>query len=90
MSSGVVEWFDPVRGYGFIRPDDGTRRVIVRAAAVDQAGLAAPLAGQKLRYLLRHDFRSRKNAAVDLTAATQGPAGPAPTAVAPAQQGDRT
>lgn len=66
MSTGIVRSFDSSKGYGFIRPDDGSRDVFVDAATVEQAGMGALQAGQKVSYLLRHDPRTRKFAAVDL------------------------
>lgn len=68
MSTGTVKSFDSAKGYGFIRPDDGSRDVFVHVSAVEQAGLGVLRVGQKLSYLLRHDPKTRKNAAGDLRA----------------------
>ncbi|MEO1291794.1 MAG: cold shock domain-containing protein [Pseudomonadota bacterium] len=35
---GIVKWFDPVRGYGFIEPDDGSNDVLLHAAIVRASG----------------------------------------------------
>jgi CspA family cold shock protein len=38
MASGTVKWFDPNRGYGFIRPEHG-EDVFVHLSAVQASGL---------------------------------------------------
>lgn len=36
--TGVVKWFDAVKGYGFIIPDDGREDVLVHLSCLKQAG----------------------------------------------------
>lgn len=36
--TGVVKWFDAVKGYGFIIPDDGRDDVLVHLSCLKQAG----------------------------------------------------
>jgi hypothetical protein len=38
MVSGTVKWFDPNRGYGFIRPEQG-EDVFVHVSALQASGL---------------------------------------------------
>jgi CspA family cold shock protein len=38
MAIGTVKWFDPNRGYGFIRPEQG-EDVFVHISAVQASGL---------------------------------------------------
>jgi CspA family cold shock protein len=38
MASGTVKWFDPNRGYGFIRPEQG-EDVFVHVSALQASGL---------------------------------------------------
>jgi CspA family cold shock protein len=68
MSTGTVKWFDSAKGYGFIQSDVGSRDVFVHAEVVAQAGMESLQVGQKLAYMLRHDPKTRKNAASDLRA----------------------
>ena len=39
MPTGTVKWFNPVKGFGFIVPDDGSDDAFVHISAVEQAGL---------------------------------------------------
>ena len=39
MPNGKVKWFNPVKGYGFIEPEDGGKEVFVHVTAVRAAGL---------------------------------------------------
>ena len=39
MPNGKVKWFNPVKGYGFIEPEDGGKDVFVHVTAVKAAGL---------------------------------------------------
>lgn len=36
--SGIVKWFDAVKGYGFIIPDDGRDDVLIHLSCLKQAG----------------------------------------------------
>ena len=39
MAMGTVKWFNPTKGYGFIKPDDDSPDVFVHISAVEKAGL---------------------------------------------------
>jgi CspA family cold shock protein len=49
MASGTVKWFDPNRGYGFIRPEQG-EDVFVHISAVQASGLQALQEGQAVEF----------------------------------------
>jgi CspA family cold shock protein len=51
--TGTVKWFDPVRGYGFIIPDDGGPDLFVHITAVKHAGYTGLLPGVRLSYEVR-------------------------------------
>jgi CspA family cold shock protein len=50
MANGTVKWFNPVKGYGFIQPDDGSNDAFVHISAVERAGLGTLREGQKVSY----------------------------------------
>ena len=50
MAMGTVKWFDPAKGYGFIKPDGGGKDVFVHITAVQAAGLRGLNEGQKVSY----------------------------------------
>ena len=68
MSTGTVKFFDTTKGFGFIQPGDGGKDVFVHASAVERAGLANIVEGQKLSFDVVMDSRSGKNSADNLQA----------------------
>ncbi|MBE87878.1 MAG: cold-shock protein [Rhodospirillaceae bacterium] len=52
MPTGTVKWFNPVKGFGFIVPDDGGSDVFVHVTAVEQAGLDGLQENQKVEFEL--------------------------------------
>ena len=52
MATGSVKWFNPVKGYGFIEPSDGSKDAFVHISAVERAGLTGLREGQKIEYEL--------------------------------------
>jgi CspA family cold shock protein len=65
MPLGTVKWFDTVRGFGLIQPDDGSKDVFVHIAAVARADLGAVAPGQRLSFERAHG-RAGRTAAIDL------------------------
>ena len=66
MATGTVKWFNGVKGYGFIQPDDGGADVFVHISAVERAGMGGLAEGQKVTYELERDKRSGKTSAGQL------------------------
>lgn len=50
MSAGTVKWFNSVKGYGFIQPDDGSKDVFVHISAVERSGLGHLGEGQRVEF----------------------------------------
>jgi cold shock CspA family protein len=46
--SGRVKWFDVMRGYGFIVPDNGLPDILLHLSCVKRCGLDAPIAGTRV------------------------------------------
>ena len=52
MTTGTVKWFNSVKGYGFLQPEDGDKDAFVHISAVESAGLNGLREGQKIQYEL--------------------------------------
>jgi len=50
VATGIVKWFNPTKGYGFIQPDGGGKDVFVHVSAVEKAGLGSLNEGAKVSY----------------------------------------
>ena len=68
MATGVVKWFNPTKGFGFIQPDAGGPDVFVHISAVERSSFGSIHEGQKLAYELEKDQRSGKMSASQLQA----------------------
>jgi len=68
MTTGTVKWFNATKGFGFIAPDDGGNDVFVHISAVERAGMAHLIEGQKIEFELVSDKRSGKLSADNLKA----------------------
>jgi CspA family cold shock protein len=67
MPTGTVKFFNTTKGFGFIRPDDGSKDVFVHISAVQHAGLAGLTEKQKVSYELEQG-RDGRVSAVNLKA----------------------
>ncbi|WP_407185253.1 cold-shock protein [Bradyrhizobium centrosematis] len=65
MAIGIVKWFNSTKGYGFIRPEDGSADVFVHLSAVERAGYTTLEEGARVSYELK-EGRSGKVSAEDL------------------------
>ena len=53
MAFGTVKFFNPIKGFGFIEPEDGLKDALVHISAVERAGLTSLGEGQKVSYDLQ-------------------------------------
>ncbi len=67
MATGIVKWFNPSKGFGFIAPEDGTKDVFVHISAIERAGMGSLAEGQRVSYEVVTE--RGKSAASDLKAA---------------------
>ncbi len=64
--TGTVKFFNTSKGYGFIKPEDGSKDIFVHITAVQAAGIPEITEGMKLSYELQDDRRGRGQQATEL------------------------
>ncbi len=62
MANGTVKWFNPTKGFGFIKPEEGGDDVFVHISALKRAGLETLDDNQDITYELVEDRRGRMSA----------------------------
>ena len=62
MATGTVKWFNSVKGYGFITPDEGGKDAFVHISAVERAGLHSLNEGQRVSYDLQPGRNGKSSA----------------------------
>ncbi len=65
MAIGTVKWFNAMKGFGFITPDEGGKDAFVHMSAVELAGISGLNEGQRVEYELQPG-RDGKSAAENL------------------------
>lgn len=63
---GVVKFFNAEKGFGFIRPDDGSRDVFVSARTLTAAGLGMLDTNQRVRVTVRNGDKGPMAASIDI------------------------
>ena len=66
-ATGTVKFFNAMKGFGFIQPDDGSKDVFVHISAVQASGLGALSENQKVSFDLEKG-NNGKTSAVNLKA----------------------
>ena len=57
---GICQWFDPARGYGFCKPDDGSADVFVHQSNLVMPGFRTLDQGQRIEFDIEKTPRGRK------------------------------
>jgi CspA family cold shock protein len=65
VALGKLKWFNPAKGYGFIKPNGGGTDVFVHICAVEKAGYTNLVEGARISYELVTG-RSGKSSAENL------------------------
>jgi CspA family cold shock protein len=60
MTTGTVKFYNDQKGFGFIKPDDGSKDVFVHATALERAGMRGLVEGQKVSFDTQEDRRTGK------------------------------
>jgi CspA family cold shock protein len=63
---GVVKWYDPARGFGFVLPSDGGKDVFVHVTALRRAGIDDLQPGQNVRMEVAQARRGREASSIEL------------------------
>lgn len=50
MANGIVKWFNPVKGFGFITPEQGGKDDFVHMSALERAGIRTLNEGARVTY----------------------------------------
>lgn len=66
--SGTVKFYNAQKGYGFIKPDDGSKDVFVHVTAVERAGIVNLDEGARISYDTEPDKRGKGPKAINLQA----------------------
>jgi CspA family cold shock protein len=67
MSTGWVKWFDEVKGYGFITPDDGSEDVFVHYSAIKAKGFKKLAQDQRVVFNVKMTDKGPKAEDVELS-----------------------
>lgn len=62
VQKGSVKWFNTMKGFGFIVPDDGSTDVFVHQTAIQAEGFRSLADGEAVEYLVEVDDNGRKKA----------------------------
>ena len=65
---GVVKWYDPARGFGFILPNDGGKDIFVHITALRRCGIELLEPGQPVRMMVSQAKRGREASSIELLA----------------------
>lgn len=64
--TGVVKWFKPEKGFGFVAPDDGGKDVFVHKSIVSRLGLSTLETGQKVKMNVHTASKGREAVSIEL------------------------
>lgn len=64
---GVVKWFSPLKGYGFISPNGGGKDVFLHITILRNAGINALVPGQAVRMGVVHARKGPEAVSVELS-----------------------
>jgi len=89
MAVGTVKWFNEMKGFGFIQPDEGGADAFVHITAVEKAGMRTLRENQRVAYDLQED-RPGKMSATNLRSADDAasPQSSADDGAEPSDSGD--
>jgi CspA family cold shock protein len=63
---GLVKWYKPEKGFGFIIPDDGMKDVFVHKTLLDKIEMDSLEAGQRVRVTLKYVDKGREAVSLEI------------------------
>jgi CspA family cold shock protein len=66
MTTGIVKFFYAQKGFGFIKPDNGSSDVFVHVSAVEKAGMKTLVEDQRIPFDIVPDPKRGKTSAQNL------------------------
>ncbi len=63
---GIVKWFKPEKGFGFVAPDDGGKDIFIHKSIVTRLGLEGLNTGQRLKMAVHTSPKGREAVSVEL------------------------
>lgn len=68
--SGFLKWYNPVKGYGFISPEEGDKDIFVHVSAFKKAGLYPVQEGVRITF--ETEIYNNKQVAINLAKSQSG------------------
>lgn len=65
-TKGIVKWYKPDKGFGFIMPDDGMKDIFVHKSCLDRDGIAELYAGQRVRITYKTVSKGREAVSIGI------------------------
>ena len=62
MPTGLVKWYNPAKGFGFIQPEGGGKDIFLHVSAVERAGYGDPYEGDRISYDVEKGRDGRESA----------------------------
>ncbi len=62
MTTGKVKWFNKIKGFGFIAPDEGGKDVFVHISALERSGIDNLADDQKVSFEMSSGRDGRESA----------------------------
>lgn len=63
---GIVKWYKPDKGFGFITPDDGMKDIFVHKTCLDKENIQELYAGQRVRITFKTAPKGREATSVSV------------------------
>lgn len=66
MTTGIVKWFNDGKGFGFIKPDDGSKDLFVHFSAIQASGFKTLKENDKVQFDVEQNAKGPRAANVKM------------------------